>query len=61
MGAGAHTDFGSITLLYVRPSPYAENRFQDDVGGLQVQSQDSWIEATPIKDTILYLFPENNR
>jgi hypothetical protein len=30
------------------------DRFQDGVGGLQVQSKNSWIDATPIKDTILY-------
>ena len=29
--------------------------FQDSVGGLQVQSNNSWIDATPIPDTILYL------
>ena len=57
IGAGAHTDFGSITLLYIRLLSFFNDRFQDDVGGLQVQSKNSWIDATPIKDTILYSFP----
>lgn len=40
---GEHTDWGSITLL-----------FQDNVGGLEVQRRDgSWMEATPIPDTVL--------
>lgn len=46
MGAGAHSDFGSLTLL-----------FQDDVGGLQVLSNGEWLDAKPIPDTILYPFP----
>lgn len=41
--AGEHSDYGSITLL-----------FQDAVGGLEVQTaQGEWIDARPIKDTIL--------
>ena len=43
MGAGAHTDFGTVTLL-----------FQDDVGGLEVQGTDgNWYEVAYIEDTIL--------
>jgi len=38
-GAGAHTDYGCITLLY-----------QDQSGGLQVlNKQDQWMDAPPVK------------
>jgi len=53
IGAGAHTDFGSITLLYVLSLTTSNCSFQDEVGGLQVQSKAQWIDATPIPDTIL--------
>jgi len=36
-GVGEHTDYGILTILR-----------QDDVGGLQVKSQGTWIDAPPI-------------
>ena len=41
--AGAHSDYGSITLL-----------MQDNQGGLEVQSpKGTWVRATPIENTIV--------
>lgn len=43
LGAGAHTDYGTLTLL-----------FQEDVGGLQVlDAQDNWRDAPPIPETVV--------
>jgi isopenicillin N synthase-like dioxygenase len=43
IGAGAHSDYGTMTLL-----------FQDSVGGLQVKSRDNtWIDAQVIPGTVL--------
>ncbi|MFL6577065.1 MAG: isopenicillin N synthase family dioxygenase [Povalibacter sp.] len=43
LGAGAHTDYGSITLL-----------FQDSVGGLELLGSDgAWHEAPPVSDAIV--------
>jgi len=43
LGAGAHTDYGTITLLY-----------QDDAGGLEVKGKDgAWHQAIHIPDTVI--------
>jgi isopenicillin N synthase-like dioxygenase len=43
LGAGAHTDWGSITML-----------LQDDCGGLEIQNTNGdWIRATPVPGTLV--------
>lgn len=43
LGAGAHTDWGMLTIL-----------LQDDVGGLEVASPDGdWIDAPPVPGTFI--------
>ncbi len=43
LGAGAHTDYGTVTLLY-----------QDDVGGLEVWGNDgNWHQASYIPETVV--------
>ncbi|RRS04102.1 isopenicillin N synthase family oxygenase [Aquabacterium soli] len=43
LGCGAHTDWGSVTLLA-----------QDDAGGLQVQAADgSWFDAPPVEGSFV--------
>ncbi|MGR5222361.1 isopenicillin N synthase family dioxygenase [Vibrio parahaemolyticus] len=42
-GAGAHTDYGCITLLY-----------QDNIGGLQVQDVNgTWLDAPPVANSFV--------
>ncbi|BFM48418.1 2-oxoglutarate and iron-dependent oxygenase domain-containing protein [Marinomonas sp. THO17] len=42
-GAGAHTDYGCVTLL-----------LQDQTGGLQVKNrQGEWVDATPIENALV--------
>jgi isopenicillin N synthase-like dioxygenase len=42
-GAGAHTDYGCVTLLY-----------QDNAGGLQVRNVNGeWIDAPPVQNTFV--------
>lgn len=42
-GAGEHTDYGCITLLY-----------QDQIGGLQVKDRHgNWLEATPVENSFV--------
>lgn len=41
-GVQEHTDYGLLTILR-----------QDDVGGLEVRTQDGWVEAAPVPDSFV--------
>lgn len=41
-GVGEHTDYGLLTMLW-----------QDDVGGLQVRTDEGWRDAPPLPDTFI--------
>jgi polar amino acid transport system ATP-binding protein len=41
-GVGEHTDYGYLTMLW-----------QDEVGGLQVRTDEGWLEAPPIAGTFV--------
>ena len=41
-GVGEHTDYGLLTMLW-----------QDDVGGLQVRTDDGWIAAPPLAGSLI--------
>ena len=55
IGAGAHSDYGTMTLLFQGIFLDIDlMHMQDSVGGLQVKSRDdNWIDAQVIPDTIL--------
>ena len=42
LGCGAHTDWGLITIL-----------LQDDCGGLEIETQGRWIEASPVPGALI--------